>query len=152
MRILESLTRRLTDVFDMSVRQTTRSKRTGVAAVELALCMPLIIMLLIGTMDACSMIFLKQSLEIAAYEGARTALIPTATSTDISNDCMQVMTDRSINGALVTISPNDLSTVQVGDHISVTVSAPCDSNTIISGGFHQGQTVSVTVQGMKEFN
>lgn len=132
--------------------ETTRSTRTGVAAVELALCMPLIIMLLIGTIDACSMIFLKQSLEIAAYEGARTALIPSATSTDITNDCMQVMTDRSISGAVVTISPNDLSSANVGDHISVTVSAPCDPNTIISGGFHEGQTVSVTVQGMKEFN
>ena len=39
--------------------------------------------LVIGTIEACSMIFLKQSLAVAAYEGARTAIVPGTTQADV---------------------------------------------------------------------
>ena len=46
--------------------------------VELAICLPVLILLLFGTIEACAIIYLNQSLKIAAYEGARVSLIPTA--------------------------------------------------------------------------
>ena len=51
------------------------------------MCLPIIVLLVIGTIEACSMVFLKQSLAIAAYEGARTAIIPGATKAQVEAAC-----------------------------------------------------------------
>ena len=130
----------------------TRQPRQGVAAVELALCMPLIMLLLLGTIDACSMIFMKQSLTIAAYEGARTSVIPGADASEIEADCLQVTSDRGIQGATVTVTPADPTTALVGDFIAVTVTAPCDNNSILASLFYSGRSLSARVEAMKEYN
>ncbi len=44
-------------------------RRRGVAATEFAVCLPIIVLLVLGTIEACSLIFLKQTLAIA--EGAQ---------------------------------------------------------------------------------
>jgi Flp pilus assembly protein TadG len=43
---------------------TTRQTRRGVAATEFAVCLALIMILLLGTLEASTMIFLKQSLSL----------------------------------------------------------------------------------------
>ena len=47
-----------------------RRSVSGVAAVEFAVCLPLLVTLTIGTIEACNIIQLKHDLTIAAYEGA----------------------------------------------------------------------------------
>ena len=51
-----------------------RGERRGVAAVEFAVCLPVIILLVFGAIEASSFIFLKQSLNVAAYEGIRESI------------------------------------------------------------------------------
>ena len=51
-----------------------RRRRHGAAATEFAVCLPVLMLLLLGMLEACTMIFLKQSLAVAAYEGGHTAL------------------------------------------------------------------------------
>ena len=55
-------------------RSQHRATRRGVAAVELAVCLPVIILLVFGAIEASSFIFLKQSLNVAAYEGIRESI------------------------------------------------------------------------------
>ena len=59
-------------------------------------------LLVVGTIEACSMIFLKQSLAVAAYEGARTAIIPGATKAQVEAACNQILADRKVDGGTVT--------------------------------------------------
>ncbi|MBW3671380.1 MAG: pilus assembly protein, partial [Acidobacteria bacterium] len=47
--------------------------------VELAVCLPTLIFVMLMAMEAADVIFLKQTLHIAAYEAARTAIKPGAT-------------------------------------------------------------------------
>lgn len=51
-------------------------KRSGAAIIELAVCLPLLVLITLATIKACSMIFLKQTLIIAAFEGARIGMLP----------------------------------------------------------------------------
>jgi Flp pilus assembly protein TadG len=54
-------------------------KRSGAAIVELAVVLPVLLLLLMGTIQACAAIHLQQSLDITAYEAAgRTFAIPGA--------------------------------------------------------------------------
>lgn len=133
------------------LRRKKKQARRGLATVEAALCLPIIVLLMLGTIDSCTMIFLKQSLTIAAYEGGRTALVPGAAASHIEADCLQLISDRSIQGAQVTINPSQPEEAKVGDTISITVSAPCAANAVVPSLFFQGRTLSATANVMKEY-
>jgi hypothetical protein len=65
-----------------SNRRTRPRARTAAAAAELAICLPLIVFLLLASLEACSMIFLDHSLTIASYEGVRLAINYAGNNTD----------------------------------------------------------------------
>ena len=118
---------------------------------ELAVCLPIIVLLVLAMIEACTMIFLKQSLTVASYEGARTALRQNASAVDIRSACEAVLADRRVQGGSVTLSPSNLATLSPGEYIDVVVSAPTDSNSVIPGSFMRGRTLSATASMMKEF-
>ena len=53
------------------LRRPRRAERGGIAVVELALYLPLLLMLVMGSIDCCAMIYLDHSCCIAGYEGVR---------------------------------------------------------------------------------
>jgi hypothetical protein len=122
-----------------------------VAASELAVCLPVVVLLVLATIEACSMVFLKQSLTVASYEGVRAAVDKGATSADVQAACQQVLSDRNVDGAKVTVSPSNIPALKPGDLIDVTVTAPCTANSVIPVMFYQGKTLSSTASMMIEF-
>ncbi len=142
--------RRITKSFGSVCRPRRAGKSRGVAAAELAVCLPVVVLIVIATIEACSALFLKQSLTVAAYEGVRTALAERQVSGSVQNACDQVLADRNVRGATVTISPANIAALQAGDFIDVTVSAPCDSNSVVPTTFYRGRTLSATASMMVE--
>src|SRR5262245_19144733 len=55
--------------------------RSGLATLEFAVCLPMIITMVFASVEASSMIFLKLSLQISAYDAARVAGCPSGTAT-----------------------------------------------------------------------
>jgi hypothetical protein len=107
-------------------------------------------MLVLASIEACTMIFLDHSLTITSYEGVRVAINYDATTAAVNARCNQIISQRSVNGASVSIAPANVSNVPRGQPIVVTVSAPCDSNAIIPPWFYQGKTLSVSTTMVKE--
>jgi Flp pilus assembly protein TadG len=132
-------------------RRPRRSRKTsGVAAAELAVCLPVVVLIVIATIEACSALFLKQSLTVAAYEGARTALAERTISGSVQAACNQVLKDRKVKGGTVTITPSNIAALQPGDYFDVTVSAPCNSNSAVPTTFYRGRTLQATASMMVE--
>ena len=131
--------------------KTRRSDRRGAAVAELAVCLPLIVLLVIGTVEACTMIFLKQSLTIAAYEGGRTALVPGATNGDVTAECQQVVNDRGVQGGTIAVTPADITAAAPGTYLQIDVSAQCDTNSMLGNWFYAGKTLNGHVEVMKEY-
>ncbi|HEX2477189.1 MAG TPA: TadE family protein [Lacipirellulaceae bacterium] len=131
-------------------RHAHRGNFRGVAAVELAVCLPIVVLLVVATIEACSAVFLKQSLTVAAYEGVRMALVEGATAGNVQASCNQVLADRTIEGGTITISPSDIASLKVGEFVNVTVSAPCDENSIVPANFYRGRRMSATASMMIE--
>lgn len=127
-----------------------RSCNRGVAATELAICLPLVAMLLLASIEACGMIYLHHSLSIASYEGARVAINYDATSSDVIDKCNELNAVRRVQEGAVDISPANVATVPRGNRITVTVSAPCDSNAMIPPWFFGGNTLSSSTIMVKE--
>lgn len=128
-----------------------RASRKGVAAAELAVCLPVIVLIVLATIEACTMVFLKQSLSIAAYEGSRAALAQNASSTVVERVAQEVLTQRRVNGGTVTISPANLSSIQPGQYLTVTVTAPAARNNAIPLRFYRGRALTGSATMMKEF-
>jgi len=131
-------------------RNWTDNRVRGVAAAELAVCLPLVVLLVIASIEACSAIFLKQSLTVAAYEGVRAAVAPGGTSSSVQATCNQVLADRRVNGAAVTVSPSNISALAPGEYVNVTVTAPCSSNSLVPTSFYRGRSLSTTASMMIE--
>ena len=124
--------------------------RRGVAATEFAVCLPVIVLLVLGMIECCTMIFLKQSLTIASYEGVRTALEERAVSSDVLRTSQQILTQRRVQGGSITVNPSNIPAIPTGQYITVTVSAPADSNSVLPGSFFRGRTLSASATMMKE--
>jgi len=126
------------------------SPRKGVAAAEMAICLPLIAMLVLGSIEACSMIFLHHGLAIASYEGARVAINYDGTNSDVSSRYQEIIDSRNIQGSSLQLVPADCAQVERGNTIAVTVTAPCDQNAIIPPWFFGGYTLTSTTTMVKE--
>ena len=124
--------------------------RRGAATVELALCLPMLLLIAFGAVEGASMIFLKQALVQSAYEGAKVAIKPNATNADIAAATQSVLGGRSLTNAVVTINPTNIGSAERGDLIIITVSAPSDANSVFPFGPFQGRTVSSDAVMIKE--
>jgi hypothetical protein len=121
-----------------------------VAAAELAVCLPVVVLLVVATIESCSALFLKQSLTVAAYEGARKAIEKGSTTANIQTACNDILADRRIQGATVVVNPANKASLQPGEFIDVTVSAPCTANTPVPTTFFRGRTLSAKASMMIE--
>lgn len=131
-------------------QRPSSGKRRGVAATEFAVCLPVIVLLVLGMIECCTMIFLKQSLTIAAYEGVRTALENEASGADVRRTSQQILAQRRVRRGTVRISPNNVQSITPGEFITVTVSAPANRNSVIPGSFFRGRVLSGQATMMKE--
>lgn len=122
--------------------------RKGAATVEFALCLPLILLLVFGAVEATDAIFLQQALTTAAYEGARAATVSTGTTATAQAAANAVLTARNITGATVTVSPGVTTSTAAGTNISVTVTTTVSSsNSMTTANFagFMGKSLSATV-------
>ena len=93
--------------------------------------LPILLLLLLGSIDMANVVYLKQSLCIAAYEAATTASKPGGTSTLARTRAQEVLIARNITGATISITPNvDVNTTS-GSNVTVTVRAPA-SRVVVS--------------------
>jgi hypothetical protein len=108
------------------------------------------VMLLLASIEACTMIFLDHSLSIASYEGVRVAIAFDSTNSEVLDRCEEILEERSVNDAEVSISPANVATVPRGQPITITVSAPCDANAIVPAWFFGGATITASATMVKE--
>lgn len=127
------------------------SPRDGTATVEFAVCLPMLLVILIGIIEASSMIYLKQSLSVAAYEGIRASVRSGATTSEVEVACNRILTARRVNGATIEVTPSDFEDQPPQTWISIRVSATGGSNSVIAGWFYDTLIVDGEAAMMKEY-
>jgi len=133
-----------------NLRPRRFANRRAAAAAELAICLPLIMFLLLASLEACSMIFLDHSLTIASYEGVRMGINYDGTNAQVLARCNQIISERGVENATITINPADVSAVDRGNRITITVAAPCEPNAILPLWFYNGRTLRSATTMVKE--
>jgi Flp pilus assembly protein TadG len=129
------------------VRKHTGDER-GAAAVEFALVVPLLVLLVFGIVQFGIAYNRVQGLQAAAREGARLGSLPQTTQSQISSRVTSALAGVPFNGApTVSISPNTSQPCNnnSGGTVTVTVSAVTSIDIPIWG------TVSKTLTGKGQF-
>jgi hypothetical protein len=116
----------------------------GLAVVELAICLPILFLILFATIEACSMLQLKQNVQITAYEGARIGILPGSNAALVQTQCEMLLDDRGILGYTIAMTP-DPSVLNIGDLLTVTVTADCAANAVAGGVFFEGKSISESI-------
>lgn len=126
-------------------RSRVAKRRRGIAVVELAVCLPVLALILLATVETCVMLQLQQNLAVAAYEGTRIGIMPGADSSTVELQCEMLLDDRGITGYTIATNPIDLSTLNVGDTVTTTVAADCAPNSVFGGLLYENRTITESV-------
>jgi Flp pilus assembly protein TadG len=127
-----------------------RPRRHGVAAVEFAICLPVLALLVFGSIEATAFIFLKQSIHVAAYEGVRTGSRLTGTQAEATARARAILDSRDIRGATITFVTGDVGSIPRGEPVIIEVAAPTDVNSPLAGQWIANRTLTSRVFMLKE--
>jgi Flp pilus assembly protein TadG len=136
----------------LAPEKTARIKRSrsGAAVVEFAVCLPILVIVVFGSIEACNAIFLKQAATAAAYEAARVGTNSGGTQFAAQTRAEEILAARTIDGATLNFNPDDESSWERGTEIAVTVAVPTANNLGGINLFFQGQTLQSTITMVKQ--
>ena len=105
-------------------RETGR--RRGATAVELALVLPVMLLVTFGAIKYGWLFLRAQQITNAARYGARVAIRADATITEVKTTVTNLLAGANIavNAEEITVTPDDFSTLKVGDAITVEIAIP----------------------------
>ncbi len=134
-------------------RATSKShgkQRRGAALVEFAVCLPVIMIVLLGSMEACSAIFVRQALTCSAYEGIRAAVKGGAVTSESVARAQAVLDTRGIKNSTIRFEPADVRDADRGTDIVIEVSAPYAVNSPFFGHVIADRVTTVRTVMSKE--
>lgn len=123
-------------------RRLCQSRR-GAHIVEMALVLPILIMVVFGIIEFARANQIRQTVKQAAYEGARVGITMDATVANVQNSANSVLSSVGISGGTVTVSPNPLTSTTT--FVTVTVSASATANGWFMKYFTAGQAITAAV-------
>jgi hypothetical protein len=134
----------------IAIQTVNRKSRRGAALVELAISLPVLFLITMATVETCRVIYLRQSIKIAAFESARISVLPNATydMVKIQTDC--ILLGRNIRTYEVFCDPEIPSSAAEGDLITIRVMAPISENSVLSSWIYRDRIIDESVRIMKD--
>ncbi len=120
-------------------------KRRAVAAMETAVVLPLLVTLVFGAIEISNAVFLKQSLNMAAYEAAKVITAPGSNDTFARLRCQEVLNVRKVTSHTLTFSPNVTALTPRGTQVTITVEASASNLSYGPLRFMTGRTIRSSV-------
>jgi len=130
----------------------SRKQRSGAAVVEAALCFPLILLLMLGTLEISSGLFLRESLSVCCFEACRVGTRRGASAEDVLERAQEVLADRDVAGASIVLTPDNYDALNSLDTITVQITAPTAGNSIFIFDNLTNRSIQSSVTMIREFD
>jgi len=125
------------------------SVRRGTALVEFAISLPVMLLVVFGSIEVTNQIFAKQALVTTCYEAARVTASTGSKDQGLSK-ANQIIAERNLSGVSVTFSPGNISTLPVGQDFSVTARMHSSQFSLVPSVFRYSAWIEATVNMVKE--
>ena len=124
----------------MTLHPTIRVRRRGGAVVELAIITPVLMMILLGTIQGGYMFMVRQNVILASRAGARAAALKNSTTSDVTTAVNAAMGAANLTGYTTTTNLGSLTNSDTT--VNVTVSIPF-SQVSFTGTYFGGGTFNI---------
>ena len=101
-------------------------RRTGAVVVEMAIALPLVVFVLLGSFEVAKANFMRHAARAAAYEGARAGILPGTDASKIQGAVDFVLHTMGVRHGDVVITPNNFNTSTQRVRVEVTIHADRD--------------------------
>ncbi len=125
-------------------KKTAGDRRLPAAVVELAVCLPVIVLLIFASLEGANMLFVRQAGVQAAYDCVKTAAKRSGTKAEALALAEQVLDTRNINTRTITFTPTDVDALAEGAEFTVAVTIPSNSRSVT--GFAPFRGIDITVE------
>ena len=115
------------------------AKRRGATAVEFALTVPVFFLFLLAAFEFGWLNVIRHTADNAAYEAARTAMVPGATAAEAVAKANGLLNIVGARGASVTVTPSILTAET--DEVTVAIDIPMAQNGLIVPRFSSNTTL-----------
>lgn len=112
-----------------------RNPRRGASAVEFALVAPVFFLVVLGIMEFGRMVMTQQVITNASREGARIAVLDSATTDKVKKRIDGYLAAANVRGATVIVSPNPPTSAKFGEQVSVRIRVPYSAISTLSKTF-----------------
>ena len=134
----------------LSCRSSNEARRQGSATVELAVCLPVLLLVVLGSIEAAGLTFTRQAMVQTAYEAASVAIRHDATNQTAVNAANQVARGRNLKGVNIRFDPSDVSRVARGQTITVTASVAASEGRSLKSNLIKTNTITAKAVMIKE--
>lgn len=131
-------------------RSSKPKDRRGAAAVEMAVCLPVIVLLVFGSLEGANIMFCRQAMVQAAYEACKHASKPDGTNVRANTLATDVLAVRRINTANITITPANVAAARPGRDITVRITVNSNERTFTGLNLFSGRVIDVSATMQKE--
>ena len=117
---------------------------------ELAVCLPVMVLLVLGSIEAATLMFTKQAMVQTAYEASMVAIKNNSTNAAAIAAANQVVRSHRLDGLTLDFQPADVSRAPRGTVIRVTATVPAGSHRLINSRIIGVNSVSAQAFMIKE--
>ncbi len=114
--------------------------RRGAAVVEMAMCLPILILLLFGAYEFARANMIRHAVNAAAYEGARSGIVPGASVADVEASARYILTTVGVRNFRLNVSPSPIRLREKQVRVEIEVSIR--DNTIMPILFNESTRVT----------
>ncbi len=112
------------------------SLKRGSATVELAMVLPIVLLIFMSIVEFGRVMSVYQTLHTAAREGARAASLPGADNTAVLDRINFELSKAGLPNGTIETTPSDISTANRNDPVTIKVSLPYSSIGWMQGFVH----------------
>ena len=128
--------------------------RLGAAVVEMAICLPILTILVFGAIEVADLIHLKGYLRNISYEGGREAGRFNSDSSDVFHRMNALLAATAVNGAMISVdlpgNASDVNELDRGSLITIRVTAPAGQNTVGPLKLYANREITAEVTVVRE--
>jgi Flp pilus assembly protein TadG len=127
----------------MNRPERNRGSRHGATVVEFAICFPILLAFVFGTIEFSRVLQLQHTIRLAAFEGARAGVPLDSTTSDVTTKTQSILSAVKITNSTTTITPNPLA--YASSTVTVTISADPAQNKWVTWFVTAGHPLSSTI-------